>query len=393
MKLPPTNSRNTAKFNFTKKSVTALFPPSDKPSVEYSDAIVTGLRLCVYKSGTKAFHQRYVFDGKKGSLRIGEFPGIGVEEARKIATEIRAQVDRGIDPKQLAVSAPVTPHFANFFEQEYLPHSEQHKRSHAADESKYRVHLKAKFGHMLLTEIRQADINNYLLDFAKTHRPATRNRHHMLLRSVFNLAVEMELIEANPCQKVKQVAENNIRRDFMTKPEMTRFFKALAEESNVVAASAIEFIALTALRRNEALTAKWNAFDPVRKQLHLPVTKNGKERYVPLSDDAVKVIERMKRYKTGEYIFPGKDSTKPLNNPTKCLKRVLKAAGITSDLCIHSLRHNWASQAVMSGVPMYDVKELLGHSNIASTQRYAHLSQQHLHDRTNAISKFFQETK
>lgn len=390
MQLNPNKRRKEAKSPFTMKRIAALIAPTHRPVDEYSDTVATGLHLCVYRSGRKVFHMRYSFDMKKGSKKIGEFPGIDLDMARKAAHEIRALIDQGIDPKAQAATAPVEVLFGDFASQVYLPYAEEHKRSYSSDESKYRVHLKDRFGDTPFSQITQADIQRFLMDFSKTHRPATRNRMAMLLRSICNHAVEHGIIETNPCQKVKQLAENNVRKDYLRKNQIVPFLKALRNDQNIVIASAIELIYFTGMRRNEALPAEWAHFDPVLKQLHLPKTKNGKERYVPLSAPAIAVIERMKALRSGKYIFRSEDPSKPVNNPTKCLKRVLKEAGISDKFCIHSLRHNWASQAVMNGVPMYDIKELLGHSNIASTQRYAHLSQQHLHDRTNAIAQFMQ---
>ncbi|QNB09250.1 tyrosine-type recombinase/integrase [Herbaspirillum frisingense] len=393
MAIKPNKRRNEAKFPFTMKRIAALVAPTLRPVDEYSDTVATGLHLCVYRSGRKVFHMRYSVDMKKGSKKIGEFPGTDLDMARKAAHEIRSLIDQGIDPKAQTAVAPAELLFGDFVSHIYLPYAKEHKRSYSSDESKYRVHLKDKFGDIPFSHLTQADIQRFLMEFSKTHRPATRNRMAMLLRSICNHAVEHGVIETNPCQKIKQLAENNVRKDYLRPNQIVPFLKALRNDSNRVMASAIEFIYFTGMRRNEALRAEWKHFDSALKQLHLPKTKNGKERYVPLSGPAIAVIERMKARRSGPYLFPGDDPTKPVSNPTKCLKRVLKEAGISDKFCIHSLRHNWASHAVMNGVPMYDIKELLGHSNIASTQRYAHLSQQHLHDRTNAIALLMEGEK
>jgi integrase len=390
MTLKPNKRRNEAKFPFTMKRIAALVAPTLRTVDEYSDTVATGLHLCVYRSGRKVFHMRYSIDMRKGSKKIGEFPGTDLDMARKAAHEIRSLIDQGIDPKAQTAVAPAEVLFGDFFLDIYLPHAKEHKRSYSSDESKYRVHLKDRFGDIPFSQLTQAEIQSFLIDFSKTHRPATRNRMAMLLRSICNHAVDHGILETNPCKKIKQLPENNVRKDYFQKNQIAPFLTALRNDANTVMASAIELIYFTGMRRNEALQAEWKHFDSTLMQLHLPKTKNGKERDVPLSAPALAVIERMKSHRSGPYIFPGEDPSKPVNNPTKCLKRVLKAAGINDKFCIHSLRHNFASQALMNGVPIYDVQELLGHSNSASTQRYAHLSQKHLHDRTNAIAEFME---
>lgn len=393
MVIPQKKRRGEAKSAFTPKSIAAIAAPTTRAVSEYSDSIAIGLHLLAYQTGRKVFHMRYTFDSKKCSIKIGEYPATSLAEAREVAYQIRGLLDKGTDPKTYLAAPTSAPTFSEFFENEYLPYAKKHKKSYISDESKYRIRLKSTFGDSLIDEIRHSDINRFLLALNNERSNGTCNRYLMLMRSVFNHARDHGVVTDHPCEKIKQLKEPPGRDHCMTELELSRFREALKEDPNVVAASALELGLETGLRRNEILTATWKNYDSARKTLFLPVTKNGTGRYVPLSDEANDVIQRMARRRQSEFIFYGKDPTKPLNNPTKCLKRILKAAAINPDFCMHSLRHNWASQAVRGGIPLYDIKELLGHANIVSTQRYTHQSQEKLQERANAISKLMKGKK
>ena len=116
----------------------------------------------------------------------------------------------------------------------------------------------------------------------------------------------------------------------------------------------------------------------------VPLSKSGKPRYIPLSKAALNVIER-RRGNNSDYIFPNPKSDNPPNSIHDTWDRIRKNAGIP-DVRIHDLRHNFASILVNHGRSLYEVQKLLGHANISTTQRYAHLSQDTLKEATEIVS-------
>ncbi len=113
--------------------------------------------------------------------------------------------------------------------------------------------------------------------------------------------------------------------------------------------------------------------------------KSGKSRHVILNSVAIGLLQQQSKLPDNPYIFPGKIHGKPLSNPQKAFKRILKVAGIT-DLRIHDLRHTHASIAINGGATLYEVQHLLGHSHAKTTMRYAHLSDESLRKVSNSIS-------
>src|SRR5690606_33359123 len=115
--------------------------------------------------------------------------------------------------------------------------------------------------------------------------------------------------------------------------------------------------------------------------------KSGKTRYVPLSDGAISVLRGIKRVPGVEHIFFNPKTKLPYVNIYHAWDRIRKAAGI-EDVWMHGLRHSYASFLVNQGRPIYEVQKILGHSNVKTTQRYAHLDNVTLLAATNVVSDY-----
>jgi integrase len=134
----------------------------------------------------------------------------------------------------------------------------------------------------------------------------------------------------------------------------------------------------TGLRRGELFHLQWTDVDLSRNYLTVRggATKSGDTRHVPLHEETAQALQRWHRTARGStYVFPGKDGGR-LTSIRSAWCRLLREANI-SDFRWHDLRHHFASQLVMASVDLNTVRELLGHSDIAMTLRYAHLSPDH----------------
>ena len=139
----------------------------------------------------------------------------------------------------------------------------------------------------------------------------------------------------------------------------------------------------TGLRRSEALGLRWSEVDlgdSPRIRVEAAITKSSKTRYVPLNAEALATLSRWRKACPSQhFVFPNPNTDLPMSSITSSWKRLMRRAGIV-DCRFHDLRHDFASQLVMRGVDLYSVKELLGHSTIDVTQKYAHLSPRKLAD-------------
>jgi integrase len=384
--------RNTQKIRFTNKSVDSIKSPLNMESREYSDMTAVGLKLIVYKSGRKMFFYRYTYKGKKEAIKIGEYPAILVDEARTTAFEYRGQVDRGGNPKADVMKRLEVPDFADFARNTYLPYAAKTKRSHASDESKIRLHFIPRFGKYRLDEIGAKGIEDYHHIIKDSHCAATANRHLMQLSKMFSLAVQWEIIDRNPCATIKQFKENNKSTVYLSQEEIGRLLAAMEHDPNKIAVAALKTMLFTGMRREEVLQAKWIDLNVEQGNLHLPMTKSGKSRFVPLSEAAIKILSALNTQAYSPYIFPGRDVKKPLNNPRKCFSRVLNAAKI-GHIRIHDLRHTFCSHAAMSGVPLYHIQTMVGHASSQTTMRYAHLNNDSLRAASGLVANVFEGAK
>lgn len=363
------------RFSFNHRALAKLPPcpaSSASTSAEYSDTEVVGLKLQVSKSGRKTFFFRYTIQRQKRAAKIGEFPAIDVVQARKAALEMRAQVDRGLDPQADRDALATMPTLRDFGEQSYMPFARQRKASHKDDACRLTVHVYPSLGERKLSEVTTRDIQALLSRVAEKTSKATSNRVHSLVARMFKLAVIWGVIERNPCYGLSKFKEEKRAERFLTPEEIQRFQEGLAQDRNQVAASALRLLLLTGLRRNEVVKARWEQVDLDAGLLHLPHTKTG-ARYAVLNSAAQELIASLPSRGVDPWLFPGAKEGKPLENPTKVMDRALKRAGLER-MRIHDLRHTFAATCVNSGASLYEVQKLLGHSSPTMTQRYAHLA-------------------
>lgn len=373
---------------FTKKWIEMLPPnPKDAPSreKEYSDTQVVGLKLLVNKAGRKFFYLRYTIHKRKRGIKVGEFGPMSLIEARQRCNELKAQINRGIDPQQEKQQLAQIPTFDQFVSDSYLPWAYANKRSARADESKLRIHLLPLFGRRRLDQITTQELQRYIDQLKTQYTPATSNRHLSLVSRMFKLGVQWGFIEKNPAVGIGKQAENNERQRFLSHDEIARFLDALRSEENPVAAAFLEFLLYTGVRKSEALNARWEHVDLTKQIWFIPRSKNGKHRHVILNPKAVELLQKQPRLPNNPYLFPGKIEGQLLNNPQKAFNRTLLKADI-SQFRIHDLRHTHASIAINNGASLYEVQHLLGHSQAKTTARYAHLADETLRRVSDNIS-------
>ncbi|WP_141104333.1 tyrosine-type recombinase/integrase [Noviherbaspirillum denitrificans] len=366
---------------FTNKVCANLERPqagSKTKEFEYTDT-VTRAKLLVSKD-RMTWYMRYTFRGNKRAIRLGEFPSITVEEAREMVIAYRAMLERGIDPQSQKDIQRKIPTLEDFSQKEYLPYAKEHKRSADMDESKLRLHILAKLGKKRLCDISRYDIDMYRTAIAKSHSPATSNRHLALLSRMFNLAIAWDRgVEKNPCNGIKKLMETSNVGRALKPDEINRLQAALNADSNVLGARACLLLMYSGLRHAEVLNLPWSAVELTdgkeqsEGRIFLEHTKSGRSRYVTLNQMAIDLLKSLPRVKGSPWVFPGKDPKKPMNNIKKVWARAL-AAGKVKPARIHDLRHSFASAAAVAGVSLYTIQKMLGHASSQTTQRYAHLA-------------------
>ncbi|MCC5878259.1 MAG: tyrosine-type recombinase/integrase [Candidatus Sumerlaeia bacterium] len=364
---------------------------ADSPAAvrEYSDTEVTGLRLTVGKSGRKFFDFRYTFRKTKRILRLGEFPGIGVAEARRLCWEARAALGRGEDPALRRDERRAMPTFAEFTAT-YLEHARLVIRSARDSEQRLRDWVMPQFGNRPLDSIRRGEIERFHATLLERMPPASANRILACIKAVFTHALRTEVLDRSPAAGVKNHRENNARERCLSSEELGRYWAALEKEPNAVLRRCLRFIICTGVRREEASTARWDCIDMERHTLRLPRTKAGKARSVVLNSHAMQVILESERLPGNPFLFPGAKPGSHIVELKFAHRRALKLAGI-SDFRIHDFRHQWASMAVSGGRSLYDVQTALGHASPAMSARYSHLSDESVRSTAQRVGEAIEE--
>ena len=273
----------------------------------------------------------------------------------------------------------------DFFNSKYLPFVKSYKRSWSTDVSMVKNHIVPKLGSLQMGKVKPPDIAVFL-DLMKTEGYAfgTCNRALVMLRYGFELALKWKIegIDSNPLKDIKNlVCDNKIER-YLSTAETQALMDSILESENEELQFIVLFLIYTGARKREVMDANWGDIDWLRKSWRIAKTKSGKIRHVPLSNGAMEVLEKLKLNFIGEPtkvtpIFPNPRTGKPYVNFYYSWNNARKRAGL-NDFRIHDLRHSFASSLVNAGRSLYEVQELLGHADIKTTSRYAHLSRERL---------------
>ena len=209
---------------------------------------------------------------------------------------------------------------------------------------------------------------------AKYHA-ALQLRH---LKASFNFAIRRGYIPSNPLEAITlRLPERP--QIFITKDELN---KIIQTETNPILSLIYEFLFFTGCRIGEVINLQFSHIDTSSNKINIQnsatfKTKSGKNRIIPMSKVVVRIISIMKDQKINEFVFGKRYSSSYISHR---FKRITRAIELNEHLRLHDLRHSFASSLVQKGVSLYVVKEILGHKNISTTEKYSHLHKQNLVD-------------
>lgn len=367
--------------NFVKRSNLC---PSSKKKVDFFDTKVPGLLLKVLDSGRKTWYVRYSnAHGRIKEKKLANAAIMELSEARELARRHLSDIALGNDPFDAIAAMKQMPTLSEFLNDTYLPYIRSHKRSWETDLTLIRVHVLPKWGSLHLDEITHRHAVALISEHRMNHKPASTNRLYDTMNTLFHLAIRWETgLKANPLQNVKRYKVNNMKERYLTEEEARKLFDALETSRSPQLKHIVAMLLLTGARLSEVLNARREDFDFDTKMWKIEVNKSGKTRYVPLSDGAIRLLDSMPSVAECPYPFANPKTGKPYTSIFYAWDIVRQRAGL-SDLRIHDLRHSFASFLINRGRSIYEVQKILGHTQIRTTQRYAHLSQETLLEAAN----------
>ena len=210
----------------------------------------------------------------------------------------------------------------------------------------------------------------------------TANDAINIIRSLFKFGVESEYLTKNPALKLQSLkVASTGKADFFSDDELQAIWSKL--DAHWV--DPLKFISLTGLRKAELINLRWENVDLTQRKEQITIesyddweTKTGNSRIIPLNAEAVAIVKRWKG-KHPTYVFTSlKNKVIHPDKIYQALKKALAKLNLEGD--VHKLRHTFASKLAMSGVELVTIKEILGHSDLKTTQIYAHVSPQHVRD-------------
>lgn len=237
----------------------------------------------------------------------------------------------------------------------------------------YRLALLAPFDDYPLSTLKRADVKKWALERQKQVSNATVNKEIGFCRSAINLvSKDFEITLNNPFANVKYVESDTIP-NYLSPQEYEKLLTASLEFDNTDLHDFITLLVMTGCRQSEVLTLKWANVHLEKRQFIVrnTLSKSRRTMYKYLNDTAYNVLKHRLKHKQGDYVFTNPKTGENIKSFNKGWQLCKKRANINCRM--HDLRHTYASWLVQKGVPIYTVKELLGHGDIASTQRYAHL--------------------
>lgn len=360
----------------TKRSVEAIQPAAT--DMVYWDGDLTGFGIRVRASGRKTYVVQTRIRGKLRWFTLGRHGLVTADEARLQALDILSQAMRGIDPRETAKAesrdkaSPTVAELARRFSEEYVPsHCKPSTQAH------YR-HMVERFivpafGNRQIAEIERKDIAEFHFRMRKT--PYQANRALGVVSKMFNLAEVWgwRSDNTNPCRHVKPYEERK-RERFLSEEETARLAEVLrrAEREMPSAVAAFRLLLLTGCRMSEIQTLRWEYVKEGR--LELPDSKTG-ARTVPIGPDVQSVLASIPREPDNPWVIAGRFSGSHIGNLHRPWAIIRERAGL-EDVRIHDLRHSFASRALALGESLPMIGKLLGHTQVQTTARYAHLAQE-----------------
>jgi integrase len=361
--------------HLTDALIRGLPAPERGNRIIYDDT-VTGLGIRVTATGHKAFVLGYTVrgSGKQRRYTIGDFGDWLTKSARDRARELRAAIDQGGDPLGDIEAEREAPTIADLIRRFREEHLGRLRPAVVVDyERMIRSHVLPHLSESTkVADVRFDDIDALHRKITKAGHPYRANRVVTLLSKAFSLSVKWGWRTDNPCKGVQRNVEHN-RERYLEADEMARLTEALAKADRNVG-DVIKLLLLTGARRGEVLSMKWDDLNLGLGLWKKPPssTKQKKSHEIPLSAPACALLAA--RYVDGAvgFVFPGAGQRGHAVNVWRQWQKILKDAKVT-DLRIHDLRHSFASELVSAGHSLPMIGSLLGHRNVQTTSRYAHL--------------------
>lgn len=337
----------------------------------------------VGKSGVKRFYVTIRLIGQP--TRSGVFDR--KTDAKIWAAQVESDIRRGRFLPKTAHSKHTLAESIDRYVEEVLP--EKAKTTQESDHSRLDF-WRRELGHVTLKHLNYEQLEDIIPAIRASGRgngDTSIRRHFAVLSHILSMTIRWGWLAISPIPRVRLPQEPKGRVRFLDNEELSRLLEALYKGDNTALYAAVVLSLATGMRRGELLALTWDRVDLDRGHITLTNTKNGSTRGVPLTGEALMVLKdygRVRRLDTSR-VFPSSNGKGGVCF-RKPFLRALTKTGI-KDFHWHDLRHTCASYLAMSGAQLQTIAEILGHRSLQMTMRYSHLSQAHLRNEAEKMTR------
>ncbi len=340
------------------------------------DCDLPGFGIRVYSSGRKVWCvQTRGPQGGPKRRTLGGHGELTPDQARRMAAVAIDRIKQGLESDPLQDMPEPT--VADLAERYMTFHVKVNCRPKTVETfgQILRSYIVPELGRLVLSEVSPSHVSG--LHHRLRDKPGQANLMLTVLSGMFRLAEDwgMKVPGRNPVRSVRRYRQRS-RARFLSPDEYRRLGDVLAEaesDGSVMpsAIHAIRLLLLTGCRRNEIVTLRWDDVDRTTGEIRLRDAKTGL-RHVPLTPAVESVLASIPRIRGNPWVLAGRKSGGHFTGLGYFWERIRRRADM-EDLRIHDLRHSYASRALALGEGLSMIGKLLGHRQIVTTARYAHL--------------------
>jgi len=284
-------------------------------------------------------------------------------DAQTWARSIENEMDRGVFVSRIEAERTTLRECLERYAREVT----EYKKGNQPEFSRIRILLRQPFASYIMANVRSSDIASFRdMLLRKGRQPATVVHYLAILSHLFNTARRewgMESI-SNPVELVKKPTVRNSRNRRLEEGEEEMLLEACRNQGNVWLEPLVILAIETAMRKSELLNMRWEHVDFKKRGVHLPDTKNGESRDVPLSSRAIKVLKSLPRSFSGQVLCTSSSATR------KAFIKARKQAGL-KNLRFHDSRHE-ATSRLAQLYEIQDLSKVTGHKDMKMLMRYNH---------------------